>query len=651
MRKHREAQSSHRLAELSSLLACVLVGLAACGDDTPCDPTRQPSRERLSCREEFQAQAARPLDNSLPGAFTVKTVIDQANGDQVHFQDTATYPLHRAFALAQLGYPQGVPFVGEYLLPDRRLLLGAVTHYEDPDLWVYELAPYDTATPEMITKAFRRLRDGAFFGEALRLHLTAREQDALRDRLPEDVRVVTTDEIYRGLHYQPLNLGETIGQLRRLTAAELAAGYVSPREVVVLDRVPEDITVVAGVITEDFQTPLSHVNVLSQQRGTPNMALRDARTLLAAHEGQWVRLTVGAFSYHIGPATQAEADAFWAGRRPGPTAVPPPDFTRQALISLDGLRLSDVNAVGGKAAHFGELRRIRDARVRSGFAIPVYYYGEFMQQNGFDNELATLLADERFRSDGLYRKQALATLQMRMRSAPVSASFLAMLETRINTEFPATRMRFRSSTNAEDLRGHSGAGLYDSASGQPGDVNRPVDSALREVWSSLWNFRAFEERDWVRIDQTAVAMGVLVHPTYVDELANGVAVTANPFDDSPDGEDAFYINTQVGEESVVSPQPGLVADQLLYFYFHSGQPATYFARSSLTAAGAPVLSRAELYDLGTQLEAIRAHFAPLYPTPSGVPLPMDVEFKLEQSGAERRIEIKQARPYPGRGHE
>lgn len=629
-------------------LVCLLLG--ACEADAPCDESRQPSRERLHCLAEFRAQAARPLDSALPGAYTVKTIIDQVSADRVYFQDTLTYPLHRAFAVAQLGYPQGVPFVGEYLLPDRRLLLGAVTHYEESGLWAYEIAPYDLATPEMITKSFRLLRAGSFFGDGLRLHLTAREQEALIGRLPEDVRTVTTDEIYRGLRYQPLNLGETLGQVRRLTAAELAAGSVSPREIVVLDRVPDDLTVVAGVITEAFQTPLSHVNVLSQQRGTPNMALRDARTLLAEHEGRWVRLTVGAFGYQIESATQAEADAFWATRRPGPTAIPPPDYGRQGLLALDDLSLKDIGAVGGKAAHFGELRKIQGVRARRGFAVPVRYYREFMQQNGFDRDLDALLADARFKTDSSHRRQQLESLQHRMRSAPVSPSLLTLIGERLGRDFPDTRMRFRSSTNAEDLRGHSGAGLYESTSGQPGDTKRPVDVALRTVWASLWSFRSFDERDWVRIDQTQVAMSVLVHPTYVDELANGVAVTANPFDASPDGEDAFYINAQRGEASVVSPESGIVADQLLHFFFHSGQPATYFAHSSLTPSGEPVLTRAELYDLGTQLAAIRDHFTPLYPTEDGASLAMDVEFKLEQVGAERHIEIKQARPYPGRGH-
>jgi hypothetical protein len=45
-------------------------------------------------------------------------------------------------------------------------------------------------------------------------------------------------------------------------------------------------------------------------------------------------------------------------------------------------------------------------------------------------------------------------------------------------------------------------------------------------------------------------MALLVHNSFVDEEANGVALTSNPFDTSgmvP----GFYINIQVGEASVV----------------------------------------------------------------------------------------------------
>ena len=52
----------------------------------------------------------------------------------------------------------------------------------------------------------------------------------------------------------------------------------------------------AGIITATWQTPLSHINVLSQNRGTPNMALRDAweHEDLREHEDGWVELLVSA---------------------------------------------------------------------------------------------------------------------------------------------------------------------------------------------------------------------------------------------------------------------------------------------------------------------------------------------------------------------
>jgi hypothetical protein len=170
---------------------------------------------------------------------------------------------------------------------------------------------------------------------------------------------------------------------------------------------------------------------------------------------------------------------------------------------------------------------------------------------------------------------------------------------------------------------------------------------VRTVWASLWRFRAFEEREYVGIDHAQVAMAILVHPAYVDETAQGVAITANLFDPGPGGEDAFYINVQLGDVSVVQPpSSGLIADQLLYFHFHNNQPATYFTHSSLLQSGETVLTRRQLFDLGRSLTAIRDHFAELYDPPPGFArLPLDVEF--ERIGS--RIEIKQVRPHPGRG--
>ena len=55
-------------------------------------------------------------------------------------------------------------------------------------------------------------------------------------------------------------------------------------------------------------------------------------------------------------------------------------------------------------------------------------------------------------------------------------------------------------------------------------------------------------------------MGVLVNRTFIDEAANGVAFTGNPTNPL---DRRYIVTVQKGEESVVSPEPGVRAEKNL----------------------------------------------------------------------------------------
>ena len=119
----------------------------------------------LGCEGDFDALASEPLDTSIPGARSVKVVLDQLGGDTLYFQNSVKYQIHHAFASANLsgGALPVVPALSEfntteYFSPDRRFLLGAVTYYEGPGVWALEIAPYDTASPAMIQKLYDAVR-------------------------------------------------------------------------------------------------------------------------------------------------------------------------------------------------------------------------------------------------------------------------------------------------------------------------------------------------------------------------------------------------------------------------------------------------------------------------------------------------------------
>lgn len=618
--------------------------------------------DQIGCRADFDALAADPLDASIPGAQSSKTVIDRVDGDALYFTNSELYPIHYDFASAFLS-GDGLPIVGsqgdfndsEYYAPDRRFILGAVTWYEDPQRWVYEIAPYDTADAEMIETAFDLIRDNAYFGDDMAFHPTSEAIEDVAADLPQDVPILTTDELYEGITYQPLNLGTAVGQLRFSTAEE-AEDYVNYREIVVLEEIPNDISVVAATITGEFQTPLAHINILAQNRGTPNMALKGAYddATLRALEGKWVKLTVEALDWTIEEVSQDEADAWWEAHKPEPLDVTPMDLSVtdlrdcEQILDLDSYDLGGaldaaVPAFGGKASNMGGMVLIGQDTVPTPdcFSVPVYYYNQHMENNGLWDEYAAMAVDPDFTGDPDKRAEMLGDLRDDIEDAPIDPDFLEAVLAKVDADYGHVKMRFRSSTNGEDLGNFTGAGLYDSESGDWDDDGEDIAKAIKHVWASTWGARAWEEREYWSMDHTQIGMALLVHPTFDQEDASGVAVTGNVYD-TTGLEPGFYVNTQIGENSVVAPESGVTTDQFIYYYDMPGQPVVYIAHSNLIQEGTTVLTDDEIHTLGVALDAIHSYFYPAYGTGGGW-YAMDTEFKF----LDGELVMKQARPYPG----
>lgn len=670
--------------------ALVIASMVACGgsSDHPADApvdgyqvvegaclvsgTAPDSLSTITCRADFDALSAAPFDSALPGAISMKIVLDRLDSDAIYFQNTGKYDIHYKFVSTHLS-GNGKPIVGdlatfnatEYFSPDRRFVLGAVTYYAGPDKWALELSPYDTASAEMITLLYDKASTASYFGPKLAFHPTSSALVTTAGTLPERIPVVTTDDLYAGIDYQPLSTGEAVGRLHFTTAASLAAGeYLSFQNIVVLDSAPNDISVVQGIITQEFQTPLSHVNVLSHARGTPNMGLRHAVTdpRLTQYKDQLVKIVVGPEAWTIAPVTQEEAEAYWAAHAPPPVTLPAANLSVTGFANLrdvtpepmapttliDALRTS-IRAYGGKAAHYSVLLRTPGVPIKDGFAIPIFYYDQFMQQNGFYTRVDAMLADPSFTSSPAVREATLATFRADMLVAPIDPAFRALLAAKATEFTTVSKLRFRSSSNSEDLEGFPCAGCYESHSGLVANVDDML-TAIRRVYADAWSLRTFEIRSYYRVDHKTVGMGLLVHPNYPNEEANGVAVTANPFV-SGALDPAFYINVQAGGDvEVVAPPPGITSDQLVYYFDQPNQPTAYITHSNLIPAGQTVLTPTQIHELGVALAAIRQRFSAAYGPAAGNTgwYALEVDFKFDDAanpGQPPTCYIKQARPY------
>lgn len=644
------------------------------------------SLDALGCLDDYTALSSVPVSASIPGARSVKVVLDLAAptatpsvGDEyaLHFQNSVQYQVHYEFVSTHLsgGALPVVPALSsfnstEYFSPDRRFILAAVSYYEGPKVFALEFSPYDTASAAMMQQLFEHVRAHAYFGDQLVLHPTSDSVAAEAKKLPSSITQLTTEALYAGTDYQPLTLATGVGRLRFSTAAAVSASPPSSQDLLVLDQAPNDISVVQGLVTQTFQTPLSHINVLSANRGTPNMGLKRALTneTLRALDGKLVKLTVGALAWSAVEVTLAEAEAFWAANKPPPVTLPPLDLGPSGLIDVeactpepaDGGTLraaikASAQAFGGKAAQYSILKRLGDATVpvKPAFVVPMKHYDDFMRDNGLYTLVEGYLADATFRTDSAVRVARLAELNAAIMRGAVRAELLDAIVARAQVApFAGKKLRFRTSTNSEDLDGFPCAGCYESHSAAPTD-RAALLNAVRETYASAWSFRTFEERAFYGIDQFSVGMALLIHTNYPAEEANGVAVTANPFD-ATGIDPAFYVNVQAGGDAeVVAPPPGVTSDQFLYYFSQPNQPITYLAHSNLVAPRTTVLTTTQTYQLGRALEAIHRRFSAAYGPAAGNFgwYAMDVEFKFddEATPGAPTLYVKQARPYPGRG--
>ena len=234
------------------------------------------------------------------------------------------------------------------------------------------------------------------------------------------------------------------------------------------------------------------------------------------------------------------------------------------------------------------------------------------------------------------RVRWLDSVRLGIQAHPVDPALVREVRERMRTLAPDSRWILRSSTNAEDRAGFTGAGLYRSIRVEAGADAAQIAAAIAEVWASVWLQGAFEERAWFRVDHAAVGMAILVQPFVDGASANGVAITANPFTEQRPG---FFINAQTTAGSVTGASGNEVPEQHLLYHYSGVFESELLSRSS-RMGGATLLGEADLKALDEVLSRLHDHFMREWRHRANA---VDVEFLI--AGADRHVVVLQARPY------
>lgn len=462
--------------------------------------------------------------------------------------------------------------------------------------------------------------------------------------------------------------GQTVGTGLRALNPGLARGVLRldpsdprPDGIYLLPETTANLPPVAGILTLEAGNILSHVQLLANNLGIPNVVV-DARLVprLRAMAGRRVVMAVSPGGRVLieedGPNWNGIFDQTEKASERIHPDIAKLDLSRRAPIPLNELRADDAGRIAGpKAARLGELRRHYPEAVADGLVIPFGAFRAFLEQPMPGTGMSTFdfLRSEYRRIGGLPAPQQ-ETEALRLREQLRTWIGTTGSGTTLRTALErAMRERFgpdgsyavfvRSDTNMEDLPGFTGAGLNLTVPNVVG-LDEVVKAILR-VWASPFSERAFAWRQMRMEAPEHVYVSVLLQRSVpVDK--SGVMVTMNLGGGSPDG------YTVAANEGVGGAVSGQAAEELL-IVAETGETrllaeASTASRSDLVSGGGlerrpvsgrPVLAPAEI----EQLRRLGRELPDRFPQrdEAGQIAPADVEFGFVAG----HLALFQIRPY------
>jgi hypothetical protein len=493
-------------------------------------------------QSEFDTLAV-TYDANTPYALPhVLFVIDRKDQNKIYYVNTHRYAFHKDFVNGTyLSLERGKEFFeNNYLKPNRRFILGSIAYQTPLKRWTFEFWEGDLIPAEQI-QLVADLIKATFFQPVAYKPNSIRQDD--ESRKLAGLERVTQSDIAKEQEYQALNVAKGLGRIHVIPKLDehVEIGF---NEILVLDEVPLQLPPVAGVITSQPSTPLSHINLLAKGWGIPNAYVKNAQALFKQYDGWWVEFDAKRDGYTIKRAGVDQLREYQRRLAQRLDVMKPRfDLTETRLLSLSQQRARSAIAFGGKSANLGEVlnARLPGIIVPGGFTIPFYYYDQFLKSNGLDDAIYALLNDQKFVHDPAYRRQKLVTLRAQIQHASFDARLREQVLRKIKLEYAGKGLFVRSSSNSEDLPNFSGAGLYTTVP----NVREPEQliEAIKTVWASLWNFEAYEARERAVIDHSKIFMAVLIQEG-INSESSGVMITTDPFD--KDNRDAVYISAKRG---------------------------------------------------------------------------------------------------------
>ncbi len=633
------------------------------------------------------------LAGNMAGIPFVKVVVERET-QKTHFINNDDYLFHADYIAEKI---QGITKEElrakiddfnklVYLSPNRPYFLGILGQHQvaEGSFFTLETVEIDNMDQEMLLTFFNTVKQNL----DLTLPLFFKPANHLQEKsvLQIDAAVLPrlyNHELFATKDFVALNNGEAKGRLRVFNDVDTyraSLASVKWYDIIVMDRVPDDIPRVSGIINSEHTTPLSHTNVLACGWQIPNAVQIKSRERAAQNglDGQWVRYVVdqkfsGIILEKIPTPEPLPEKPAWSLHH---IHLEEPETAHTPILPLDDLRMTDRFRYGTKAANLGELRHLLEvgssrltgfyrvprppranllsyladylkvpndatlpdrawqflksaASVPRGIALPFSLQQEFLQSSW---KIQQLIGKLKMALEMNAKEVDVLCLQIQqlIKTTRLADKIRDQIDEQISLHMAGVRtFVVRSSSNAEDLKDFSAAGIYESIN-HVTSADKIFES-VKEVWASLVSPRSVRLRQDVGISLDDCYMGVIIQEEVQSDMG-GVLVTTNPTNPATDFRNV-YVNAS--DKSAIEVVTGKTLPfQYLYNTVEGGGRTLSIGSSKEDLGDAKKGTLQKLAFVGRLLQS---HFSQDY----GFSTPADIEWAAQGD----QIFILQLRPY------
>ena len=209
---------------------------------------------------------------------------------------------------------------------------------------------------------------------------------------------------------------------------------------------------------------------------------------------------------------------------------------------------NSLEILGGKGRSLAKMTR-SGFRVPDGFIVTADAYRDFVSTYGIQEEIIELAKPDLKNGYPNFEECSKKIQLIIERNQTPEATRNEIIEAYEGLRGTALRMAVRSSANAEDLPEFSFAGQQETFLNI--STSAAIIESVHKCWASLWTPQAMSYRHQNGIDQSSVAMAVVVQKMIPSEVS-GILFTANP---SSGERSQIILNSSFGlGEAVVSGQ-------------------------------------------------------------------------------------------------